>query len=366
MLLGIVYHVAISFHTQADRWIVKDIGANSFIDAFLIYSHTFRMPLFFIIAGFFCALVIARKGKGALIKNRLKRIGLPFLIFGVLFIPAWMALVYYSYIHVEPTTEFVAAIMQGANSNQPPSLLELPIGHLWFLYYLIFYYLIYSLIQPILIKLFEKLSLFSGLALFTILIGAGLALAPSLNLEISGNFVIQDWAFVLYGLSFLAGGFMYSKRVQFELLESKSKLMAIISFFLLAPIFVGFTIADLEVSQLVQYVVNFAYAAMVVGMCFGLIGLANKLISSTSKTVRYLSDASYWLYIMHMPIIVYLQIRWYDWEINPVLKCMLILTIVMVPLLVMYHFLVRYSFIGTMLNGKKFRSGKLKQSTATA
>ncbi|MCW9015403.1 MAG: acyltransferase family protein, partial [Kangiellaceae bacterium] len=157
MLLGIIYHVANSFHTEAHKWIVKDITANSFVDAFLVYSHIFRMPLFFIIAGFFCALVIRRKGKGAMIKNRLKRIGLPFLIFGILFIPAWMALVYYSYIYVEPRTEFVAAIMQGANSNQPPSLLELPIGHLWFLYYLLFFYLIYALVQPALDKVFEKL-----------------------------------------------------------------------------------------------------------------------------------------------------------------------------------------------------------------
>ncbi|MCW9000791.1 MAG: hypothetical protein OQK04_18920, partial [Kangiellaceae bacterium] len=73
-----------------------------------------------------------------------------------------------------------------------------------------------------------------------------------------------------------------------------------------------------------------------------------------------------WLYIMHMPIIVYLQIRWYDWEINGALKYLLMLSIVMVPLLLMYQLFVRYSFIGTMLNGKKYRNKKLKQSTATA
>jgi len=356
MLLGIFYHVGISFFTHAERWIVKDIAATPVVDTFLVYSHIFRMPLFFIIAGFFCALVIARKGKAALLKNRLKRIGLPLFIFGVLFIPAWMALIYYSYVYVEPTTEFVAKIMEGANANKPPSLLELPLGHLWFLYYLLIFYVAYVLIEPLLSKIFKKLNLYQGLAIFAFLTGLGLMLSPSLALEIFANFKLQSWAVALYGLSFVSGAFLYYKRDSFKLLEERISVNILLGFVVLAPFFVWYILSGTKLEGIQLLLVNIIYAVAIFTMCFGLIGLTNKMISATNKTVRYLSDASYWLYIMHMPIIVYLQIRWYDWEINGALKYLLILAMVMIPLLLIYQFMIRYSFIGTMLNGKKYKS----------
>ncbi|EUA19237.1 acyltransferase family protein [Mycobacterium xenopi 4042] len=49
--------------------------------------HIFRMALFFMVAGFFARLLHQRLGTAGLIKNRLRRIGLPFLAAMVLIIP---------------------------------------------------------------------------------------------------------------------------------------------------------------------------------------------------------------------------------------------------------------------------------------
>lgn len=49
------------------------------LDAALDFTHYFRMELFFLISGFFSALVITKKGRGRFVENRVKRIIVPTL-----------------------------------------------------------------------------------------------------------------------------------------------------------------------------------------------------------------------------------------------------------------------------------------------
>ena len=50
------------------------------VDACIWFLHLFRMPLFFVVAGFFAAMLVARRGIGGLFRNRVRRIALPFVI----------------------------------------------------------------------------------------------------------------------------------------------------------------------------------------------------------------------------------------------------------------------------------------------
>ena len=88
---------------------------------------------------------------------------------------------------------------------------------------------------------------------------------------------------------------------------------------------------------------------------FGLIGLFRRFFSSGNRCIRYISDSSYWLYVMHLPPIMLLQIWVSDWPLASVVKFLGICTVSTVALLVIYEYAVRYTWIGTMLNGKKTR-----------
>jgi hypothetical protein len=104
--------------------------------------------------------------------------------------------------------------------------------------------------------------------------------------------------------------------------------------------------------QTISVVIQVLYVWL---MTFGLIGLFRKLLSSENKWMRYISDSSYWLYLAHLPLMIWLQWLISDWDLGGTLKFALVCTVCTVTLLVMYEYLIRYSPIGTMLNGKKVR-----------
>jgi glucan biosynthesis protein C len=86
---------------------------------------------------------------------------------------------------------------------------------------------------------------------------------------------------------------------------------------------------------------------------FAVIGLALRFLSGFSATRRYLADASYWLYLIHLPILMALQVAVsaLDWP-WPV-KFATILGIAFPLMFASYQLLVRDSIIGAVLNGRR-------------
>ena len=90
-------------------------------------------------------------------------------------------------------------------------------------------------------------------------------------------------------------------------------------------------------------------------MIFGFIGFFRKFFSGQNKFIRYISDSSYWLYIAHLPVIMFVQAWISPWDLPSGLKFLIACALTTIPLLVIYEFVVRYTFIGTLLNGKRTR-----------
>ncbi len=91
-------------------------------------------------------------------------------------------------------------------------------------------------------------------------------------------------------------------------------------------------------------------------MIWGCLGMFRQYLSQPRPAVRYLSDASYWLYLTHLPLVIAGQYFVRAWEVPPGVKWMMIVVAVTAGLLVVYEFGVRYTWLGAMLNGRKFRS----------
>lgn len=87
MLLGIPYHVALSYQVGQDFIVHSGEGVRGFSN-FAQGLHLFRMPAFFVIAGYFAMLLLARREPAVWLKGRFMRLGLPFLTCLVTLVPA--------------------------------------------------------------------------------------------------------------------------------------------------------------------------------------------------------------------------------------------------------------------------------------
>lgn len=83
-----------------------------------------------------------------------------------------------------------------------------------------------------------------------------------------------------------------------------------------------------------------------------LTGLALRFCASESPVRRYLAEASYWIYLMHLPIVMILQA--YAVQLHgPAWLKFAAIAITFGLLLLTYEWLVRRTFIGVFVNGKK-------------
>ncbi|MDJ0389128.1 acyltransferase family protein [Roseomonas sp. E05] len=130
MLAGIPYHAGLVYGSHA-AWIVASPDHSEVFTWLLQFSHTFRMPAFFLLAGLFGMLLVRRRGSGAWWRDRLRRLGLP--------LATSLAL-------VSPLLVLAGAVAQGGPENAVPGLLQAMRNpgadwtvHLWFLIYLLLY-----------------------------------------------------------------------------------------------------------------------------------------------------------------------------------------------------------------------------------
>ncbi len=93
-------------------------------------------------------------------------------------------------------------------------------------------------------------------------------------------------------------------------------------------------------------------------MTFGLMGMFRALMKRESKATRYVSDSSYWLYIAHLPLIILAQAWVRYWPLPALVKFSAICVVVTGVLLLVYQVGIRYTIVGTMLNGPRQRPRK--------
>jgi peptidoglycan/LPS O-acetylase OafA/YrhL len=108
-----------------------------------------------------------------------------------------------------------------------------------------------------------------------------------------------------------------------------------------------------------------AQVAYAWSLSLGLMGLFRRLLSRPSRAVRYLSDASYFLYLFHLPLLIAAQALVRDWPWPSPLKFLALVVGVAVPLLVVYDVAVRYHAPGRLLNGPRSRPSRRPDASAS-
>ena len=104
-------------------------------------------------------------------------------------------------------------------------------------------------------------------------------------------------------------------------------------------------------------------AITVWALSFGITGLFIRYGSNHSPVMRYVSDSSYWFYLIHLSLTAIIPGLMAGWNIPALLKFSIVLTISVLICWITYHYFVRTTFIGKFLNGRKYsRSIKMIKS----
>ena len=88
MMLGLVLHSAATYSISVGDWPINDTNALNYSNDFIVgLIHSFRMPIFFLVAGFFGSMLFYERTPLKMIKNRISRLVYPFLVFLTLLWP---------------------------------------------------------------------------------------------------------------------------------------------------------------------------------------------------------------------------------------------------------------------------------------
>lgn len=375
MWLGIVLHVAANHLTGPMLLPWRDQATSQVADLLAAVIHVFRMPLFLILAGFFVALLVERRGAGQMLRHRMQRIALPFVVLWPIMF-ALMGLVVMLYAHRAERGFF------GLSTDIVPRVPHVPLintMHLWFLYQLAGLALLtYALLRlaPQLpqglrahfLRAFRVLGERPwGFAVLALPLGFIGAQYPFGILTVTGSFAPPLYEWLHHGLFYAFGYFLYAHRQ--GLLARYTDLAAPLGW--AGALFCLVSLGLLEQVQrhpetthfALRVMAAWAYNAATWLWSFALIGLALRYLNQRSTVLQYVSDSSYWVYVVHMLGTVGFGALLYGAPLPAEVKMVLNIAATTAMGLATYQLLVRNTAIGQLLNGKRIPSGRAAQGS---
>jgi peptidoglycan/LPS O-acetylase OafA/YrhL len=357
MLLGLVLHAGASFTVlPLQAWSYKADRTSLAFDVTLLVIHLFRMPAFFAMAGFFGAMLYRRRGWRGLVHNRLARIAAPLAVAWALLFPIW-------------ATGFDFAMTGGDARSRWARLadgqLVVPVGlmHLWFLYYLLFFYgaavaiarlaprvaIALDSVPPQSPRWVASVPGVTALGALTALLLSRMAFP---GIETDDSFAPALRVVTVYGLFFAAGWWLFEHQAALPTLARRA-------WPLLGCAAAGSLLyAALLLTPMRRFSPAHAVTLLTTGIviwCWvlGLVGFFLRYCSAPSAWRRYVADAAYWVYLVHVVVILWtvgalaplgLRARW---------QFLIALGVGTAVSFLTYHYGVRTTVIGRWLNGRR-------------
>jgi len=355
MMLGLVLHSTETYLIGDNAPWPKDLNATSISLNYLEnIIHMFRMPVFFLVAGFFGALLFYERGTIKMLKNRALRILLPFIVFLFILFPVVVFSLEYSTALFASQNDAFTVTIENFTQFIPKWTL-----HLWFLYYLIMISGITVLIALALRNMSRLKSSITSkfnfiiqksigkIFIFALMIFVLLLLIWDLGPPVPLDFAPDIPALIFYLFFYCVGWILFKSKHLLHSFKRYDWTYVIIAILIFTLQFVfSDSIGDIEKGLMSALIMSL--------FLFGIMGLFIRYFSSNSKRMRYVSDSSYWVYLIHIPFTIIIPGLIAGWAFPAIAKFLITLSVSTVFCFVTYHYLVRATFIGKFLNGRKY------------
>lgn len=382
LLLGIVLHSALPYVLPPGAWAVGTTNMTLLLGWLVYYLHSFRLEAFFLMAGFFAALVVGRRGTAAFVRDRVQRI---LLVLVVALYPMKFVLASLWMIGGRKTGWLAQAL--------PPELASLPwyvlgiggivreswpdisLTHLWFLYYLACVSGVFVAARWLLAgRIASETRLQRADAGFRRVVASRLAplvlaalVTPVLAMMTGTDIDTPDrslaWSvpvMALYAVFFTLGWWLYRNADLLNVFARRWWLLLATGLLvsLVASAGVGARLAGgtwaTEHALGMRWATSLGTSLTMMLSVFGWLGLFVRFFNQPSAGIRYVADASYWIYVTHLPLVVALQIWWADSGLPWWVQVPLVNVVAFAVLLASYHACVRFTWLGAWLNGRRW------------
>ncbi len=355
MFLGIVLHAMVGYAYNSP-WLIRPLERTSWFDPAILFIHAFRMPVFYAMAGFLTALLLERYGWRRAVVNRFWRIAVPFVLGCLLLVPLMFFLAAFA------KTGTAEGAWVFLFSGRFLSMAH-PI-HLWFLEYLLLLYAVAAVLL-VLTSLLPGQLRRAGLALFrygfqavwaplpmALLSYAALLQSPWPGLQDPPSFAPVPIILFAYAVPFFFGWLLYQARDLMDVLNRRAWFYGLLGLFLCVAYVV--LLLSLPRTGATFHLFRAVLALAMWCLIFGITGLFLRYFSGHSPLWRYLCDSSYFIYLAHLPMILLLQLVTFHVPLPAVILAPLVLVATVAVLLPVYAFAVRPTFVGALLNGRRY------------
>lgn len=172
----------------------------------------------------------------------------------------------------------------------------------------------------------------------------------------AASLVPRPSAFAYYGIFFVFGWMLFRSRDLLPAVESRPwiKLAVAVPAGLLAYFFFAGIIELPGILPVAPTILIISGVAAWSSM-FAVWGIFARFLSGAEPWVRYLADASYWIYLIHIPILVAIQLGLADTGLPPAIRLVIATSVSIALSFATYATLVRYTAIGRLLHGPRKR-----------
>ncbi len=367
MLLGIWLHTVVGY-SRDGGWPYKDAHPTAVYDWTLGLIHTFRMPVFFLMAGFFGALLWER-GRRRFVENRIKRILAPFALFWTAMSPVifWMSAYSKSWGHADGPVRARGSILSGEVLAHAHPM------HMWFLEYLLVLYAI-AFVVVVLLELACRTGWIAAALrvangwyraaagstwrpfVFAIPYAGAMMLMRGAFLEDPPGFVPVPRIVIAYTIPFFFGWLLYLNRDLLGTFHRHAWRQVGLGMAIMAAwmVFVDPVQNRPEYWYWVKPLRAAAGSLLLWLLAFGLTGLFLRYLNTERPLGRYLSDGSYWMYLMHMPVVMGFQMAFAAVAWPAAVKVPIVVALSVPVLVLSYDLLVRPTWVGALLNGRRY------------
>ena len=372
MMLGIVLHASMLYLVEppAAMPIPTDRNNALVFDLIFHFIHSFRMPTFFVLAGFFTSLLVEKRGIRGTYADRARRVLAPLAAGIVTIVPLtfllWMDFMLAARFGTRDILPDRRAMMtfgeemvaKGASTDLPGP------AHLWFLYYLCMFYLLIPLCRFLVLRTatFEtqlKRWLTSPLLLVAFSLYTAATLWPFHGGQVHEGFVMLKPhvpSLLYYGSFFVFGYLFHNYRDFLRNLPQRVPVCAALAL-VLYPL--ALYAASLDNGARGASFALHLFAVVANGLCtwtliYLFLGAALRFFDRDSPWIQYVSQSSYWVFLVHMPLVCLAGWWLVQFDLPAVLKFLLVCSFTALAALLSFHYWVQKTWLSSFLHGRRF------------